>query len=95
MGNNEGLELVKGTELYSPDLAQLNERTAYIKFVDKDPQKVEYVVINNLAIAEGDMIIGNADEMREGNGLTSLGFTYIRELGRKWPNGVVPYIIDP
>ncbi|HDR5271239.1 M12 family metallopeptidase [Bacillus thuringiensis] len=95
MGNNEGLELIKGTELYSPDLAQINERTAYIKFVDKDPQKVEYVVINNLAIAEGDMIIGNADEMREGNGLTSSGFTYIRELGRKWPNGIVPYIIDP
>jgi hypothetical protein len=99
MNRNEDLCPERGTELHSPSLLQQEERTAYVKFAQKsDRQKVKYAVVDGLAIMEGDIIIGVEGEMIGALGETSEltpHFTFTRELGNRWPGGVVTYVIDP
>ena len=95
MSLKEDLGCERETELHSPSLLQQEERTAYVKFTDKnDPKKVKYTVADGLAIMEGDIIIGHESEMREETEFTPES-TFVRELGKRWSGGVVPYLIDP
>jgi hypothetical protein len=61
---------------------------------------VTHEVVDGMAIVEGDIILGRADEMipatestaRKGVGRSSVAITGSRY---RWPNGVMPYVIDP
>ena len=55
----------------------------------------DYEDINGLAVAEGDIILGPIEEFKDsGNDqIRSRGLITPRQMGRDWPNGVVPYII--
>jgi hypothetical protein len=66
-------------------------RTGTIDTAD-GPRDVEYEVIDGLAVFEGDIILGHADE------IPPVGALDRRSAGRsntafRWPNGVVPYEI--
>ncbi|WP_051237184.1 M12 family metallopeptidase [Paenibacillus pinihumi] len=100
MSKNHG-SIQHGTELYSPEVAeQKAEKTATIHFAGKGPQKVKYVEIEGLAIMEGDIVIAPVEEIRskeERDTTEDFGaeFTFVMEVGARWPDGIVPYLIDP
>jgi hypothetical protein len=59
---------------------------------------VEHIVRDGEAIMEGDMILGAADELQPANSSTSksndksavaISYSFYR-----WPNGIIPYIVD-
>lgn len=89
-----------GIELYSPSLIKQKEKTTYVKFADINGlQKVKYAAVDGLAIMEGDIIIGMEDEMIDAsagaaNFTEPEGFTFVQELGKRWAEGIVPYVID-
>ncbi|WP_437316881.1 M12 family metallopeptidase [Sorangium sp. So ce385] len=51
------------------------------------PEELHYEVIDGKAIFEGDIVLGNADEL-ESKGVG------IRDRDLRWPNRQVPYVID-
>ena len=61
---------------------------------------VTHEVIDGMAIVEGDIILGRADEMipatestaHKGVGRSSVAISGSRY---RWPNGVMPYVVDP
>lgn len=89
-----------GAELYSPAVAeQKEEKTVTVNFADAGPQKVKYVEVDGLAIMEGDIVIAPVGQMRTKEELDNTGefgaeFTFVREMGARWPHGIVPYLID-
>lgn len=90
-GNNSEFE----TEVYSHDLLSQEYKTFTVHFAGRGPQKVQCAVVDGLVVMEGDIIIGKADEgiePEEKNG--DVEFLFVREVGKHWPNGIVPYVID-
>lgn len=85
-----------GTELYASDLKQ-EERIAIVNFKDFGPQRVKYAVVDGLAFMESDIFLGKVEEMVDApegaNGLAE--FTFLKEVGTRWPGGIVPFVIDP
>ena len=60
---------------------------------------VAHDVVDGMAVVEGDIVLGRADEMIPATGTalpkggrSSVGITASRY---RWPNGVMPYVIDP
>src|SRR5688572_16284490 len=76
-------------------------RTGYIKGNTFGYRPVKYSVINGEAIFEGDIVLGTVDEMerlvaevdkgkdKKARGIVVTGAQF------RWPNGVVPFTIDP
>jgi hypothetical protein len=64
------------------------------------PRTVEYQIIDGLAVFEGDIILGNADELGRSSQVDAAKSTdLVESAGRsninyRWINGVVPYEID-
>ena len=63
--------------------------------------QVTYQVINGLAVAEGDIILGTPEELKapEGSQLIKDLDTVKESVGRSdpdflWPDGVIPYTVD-
>ena len=78
-------------------------RTTYIKGVLFDPKPVEYAIVGDLAIFEGDIMLGTAAEMADRPELDfdelpisgiQHGVIVVPERFR-WPRCEVPYQIDP
>ncbi len=61
-------------------------------------QELDHAVVNGVAIFEGDILLGHASEMKN---LTTESRAPVREgtaiVGQqyRWPNGVMPYVIQP
>lgn len=55
----------------------------------------DYEDVNGLAVAEGDIILGPIEEFKEGGNdqIRSRGLIVTRQMGKDWPNGVIPYVI--
>lgn len=79
------------TELFSPN--GIVEATREMKVLlpgQTEPTTITVDIIDGYAIAEGDIIIGKMDENLEAN---SRGVV-TTELGAKWPNAIIPYVIE-
>ena len=65
-------------------------------------QAVTYEVIDGLAIWDGDIILGTPEELSPAGGSMPAGaldsptkLSSVSDKKRLWPNGIVPYVIDP
>lgn len=69
-------------------------------------EPVQYAEVDGMAVVEGDMIIGTVEEVKararevEAMGGPEVGRVHeqgvaINNIDARWPNGVVPYTIDP
>lgn len=56
---------------------------------DEHFSKVTYELVDGLALAEGDIVIGRADEIDNPSAIV------VRKVkGKRWPNGIIPFDID-
>jgi hypothetical protein len=79
--------------------------TGYISGITFKPKKITYHVIDGLAIFEGDIVLGTVDEIRrftrdvetqrQSTKDIQTAVTLPVGTGRRWPSGIVPYVIDP
>src|SRR5690606_16339216 len=79
-------------------------RTGYIKGQTFGYRAVQYEAINGEAIFEGDIVLGTVEEMErlkaeiearsEKGNLQTRGVVVTGE-GFRWPEGIVPFTIDP
>ena len=77
-------------------------RTGYIVHPDGSPRRIAYEVRGGLAIIEGDIVVGPAEEVAT---TAEAAVEQARQLGalsgaisgstKRWPNGIVYYYIDP
>lgn len=77
-------------------------RKGFIKGRTFSRKPVEYTVVNGRAMFEGDIVLGTADQMEEqfkafsgiemDSPMMGIGITGDQY---RWPNGLVPYTIDP
>jgi hypothetical protein len=66
--------------------------TALVGTFDGGEREVRYADVDGLAIFEGDIVLGTVEEVRDRAGLEGIGRTG-NEF--RWPNGVVPFEVDP
>jgi hypothetical protein len=71
-------------------------RKGYIKGLNFDFKPIEYQVINGLAIFEGDIILGTAEEMEELTKTIEGKTKGIIATGgyKRWPGQLIPYQVD-
>ncbi len=85
------LLLLVGLTTYTNCYAQEATDTT-ITFRNGTPQLVTVERMGNIAVAQGDMIVGHADDIfasrKQTKGLSNTKY------GAIWPNGIVPYVID-
>jgi hypothetical protein len=62
-------------------------------FADPINEEVTFTELNGLAIHEGDIVIGKADEVRANKDAVEKGIV-IRGDELRWPGGIVPYSVD-
>lgn len=75
-------------------------RTAFVSGLTFGPRAVQYAVVDGRAIFEGDIDLGSVEEVEKSNavmrGGTGLEEAVILPGSQfRWPNGRVPYEIDP
>lgn len=80
-------------------------RTGFISGATFKNKEVQYAVVDGLAIFEGCIVLGTVEEMekkaaaiREGKDIEEEASTrgvYVTGQRFRWPNGIVPYQIDP
>lgn len=80
------------TDSYDTPASSYKKGTAYISGVTFGPKKIEYEIIDGLAIFEGDIILGKAQDLEKNSGSQEAA-AVIGERYR-WPSGVVPYAIE-
>src|SRR5690242_4550478 len=83
-------------------LAGKGWQTAFIEGATFAAKPVQYTVIDDLAIFEGDIILGTAEEVAQRTEIqrqvvagTLQAAVVIPGANRRWPNCQVPYDIDP
>ncbi|MBZ4416670.1 M12 family metallopeptidase [Myxococcus sp. RHSTA-1-4] len=76
-------------------------RTAYARIGPRgEPRKVKYEVVDGMAIFEGDIILGTAEQVEreseslraQAEGRVSAQGLIVTPTSKRWPNGVVPYV---
>ncbi|MCR8854910.1 M12 family metallopeptidase, partial [Lysinibacillus fusiformis] len=80
----------------SNELCEVNQnstemRTGFIN-LPSGPREVKYSVVDGLAIFEGDIILGTVEETENPSLARGIGITGNQY---RWPNGIIPYKIDP
>lgn len=83
-------------------LASDDVRTGFISGVTFDAKAVQYTAVDGLAMFEGDICLGTVDEMEQSRALNASagdGQDRERSVGisgaqYRWPNAVVPYVVD-
>jgi hypothetical protein len=76
-------------------------KIGFISGVTFGPRAVKYEVIDGLAVFEGDIVLGAADdldaelEMLRSDPSLPIEAIVITGSRHRWPNGVVPWDIDP
>ena len=85
----EAAELQFGAE--QAFLGRTGEEVTRVVEVDGEPVEMTYQVIDGLAIFEGDIVLGAADELDSDSAFRSAVRT---SSASRWPNGVVPYEIS-
>jgi Astacin (Peptidase family M12A) len=79
------------TDTYGEPASSDKKGTAYISGVTFGARKVEYEIIEELAVFEGDIILGNVEDLERSGSDKAAG-----AVGRfRWPNGVVPFTFAP
>ena len=95
--DQEGLPTAESAAAGNPDVWIAEGGKA--RFVTPDGEVTyEYQDINGLAVAEGDIILGRIEEFKNqenSDGIQSRGLMTTRQMGRDWPNGIIPYQIAP
>jgi hypothetical protein len=81
------------TDIYGEPTSSYEKGVAYISGVTFGPRKVEYEIINGLAVFEGDIILGKAEELEKNPGSPRAAAVVGQRF--RWPSGVVPFTIDP
>lgn len=84
-------------------LASDDVRKGFISGATFKNKLVQYSVVDGLAIFEGCIVLGTAEEMEQNSAAVRAGQedelesrgVFIPDLGKRWPNGIVPYQIDP
>jgi astacin (peptidase family M12A)/PASTA domain-containing protein len=67
--------------------------TAYISGITFGPKKVEFSIIDGLAVFEGDIILGKAEELEKNPGSEKAAAIVGQRF--RWPSGFIPFTIDP
>jgi len=66
---------------------------------DPHGRNVQYEIVDGLAIVEGDIVIGEADNLptpdENGKNFAQGRGIAVTQIGSLWPNAVVPYQISP
>lgn len=75
-------------EEYKPGEKGKKEELTLTLPLSKKPQKVDVEVINDLAILEGDIILGPMANFQGNNAVAIDGASY------RWPKSVIPYVIS-
>ena len=91
-------------EAYAPGRSGATASVSYKLAGKGTPVDITYEVIDGLAVAEGDIILGEHDDMRQAEtqrrecrgDICSVQSPLIRRAGENylWPGGVIPYEID-
>jgi astacin len=87
-------------------LASGDVRTGFISGATFKNKAVQYSVVDGLAIFEGCIVLGTVEEMEKRTAAIRAGEDIEEEAGKqrgvfitgqkyRWPNGIVPYEIDP
>ena len=66
------------------------------RFVTPEGQVTyEFKDVNGMAVAEGDILLGRIEEFTDkgNNGIRPRGLITTRQMGKDWPNGIVPYVV--
>jgi hypothetical protein len=71
-----------------------NKGSAFISGITFPPTEVTYNIIDGMAIFEGDIILGDAEQLKKSSDDLEQGTGIIGQRFR-WPRGIVPYDIDP
>lgn len=81
------------------EMAEREEQTPRLRRSEFRGMVLEHEVIDGRAVFEGDIILGRADELPDAGdakpGRTDKSGVVITGSMYRWPNGVVPYVIDP
>jgi hypothetical protein len=81
-----------------PRLSPADVRVGYILGSDGKPRTLSYEVHDGLAVTEGDIVVGRAEQIaKTPEELTRPGgprLGVVAGPGTRWPRGVVPYVID-
>src|ERR1700751_3638848 len=80
-------------------LSSDNTRPGYVINANGEPLKITYAVVNGIAMLEGDIELGTAEQAEEFRQLIASGQVareamVIKGEEFRWPNGVLPYEID-
>jgi astacin len=78
-------------------------RTGYVSGLTFEDRRVEYAVVDGMAVCEGCIVLGTADEVerraREVEGARAVGekpkAIVVDKAQLRWPGGVIPYAIHP
>ena len=66
--------------------------TAYISGITFGPKKVEFSIIDEFAVFEGDIILGKAEELEKNPGSEKAAAIVGQRF--RWPSGFIPFTID-
>lgn len=84
-------------------LASDDVRTGFISGATFKNKPVQYSVVDGLAIFEGCIVLGTVEEMEHKTEAVRAGQedeleprgVFIPDLSKRWPQGIVPYEVDP
>jgi hypothetical protein len=85
--------MAKGTELFDEVRPNGPTRTGYVSGITFVNRRLEFAVIGDTAVFEGDIVLGKADDMPTAPEVISQGLGIIGHRYR-WPNRTIPYVID-
>jgi astacin len=77
-----------------------NTRPGYVINANGEPLKITYAVVNGIAMLEGDIELGTAEEAEEfrrliaSSGDAATEAIVVKGEKFRWPNGLIPYAID-
>lgn len=93
------LELICGCQKHGRELNQTTNYT-YVTGEGMSPKRVDYDILNGMAIAEGDILLGTVEEVEAArvsvdSKSARKGAIRIKSNRALWTGGQIPYAIDP
>ena len=70
-------------------------RTGFVQGNTFSYRQVQYSIIDGQAIFEGDIVLGTVEEMEQLAAKVIAGAVIITGAQFRWPNGIVPFTVDP
>lgn len=93
-GKNEYADFTAQSSEKSPEIPALTGETGSgMYYGDTFSTELDYQVVDGWALFEGDIVLGTAQEMETLPDTDGIAYGCIIT-GHRWPNGVVPYMLD-